>query len=260
MTGAPRRSGRSRRSKPNSIGGQFTAYPVEMLESPAWRALSTTAKRCIERIAIELAHHGGRDNGELPVTNRNFRDYGVPMARIKPALAEAVALGFIDMTPGHASQNPDYGRAARFRILFLNCIGPLPDHTRWQRLKTHDEAKLMAKLARSSAMRKRRTSVPSHASPDASQSEALASASPGEALSASPKVKHCPPAQSEALSTVSAASAVATAPDRAKRSADRSRTAAAAEEAELRKVDEAIVWRGKAKHVQTDNGEDVENG
>jgi hypothetical protein len=123
------RRARSKHSRPNSIVGQFTAYPVEMLEGPAWRALSTTAKRCIERIAIELAHHGGRDNGELKVSNRRFRDYGVPMARIKPALAEAVALGFIEMTPGHASKNPDYGRAAQFRILFLNCIGPLPDHT-----------------------------------------------------------------------------------------------------------------------------------
>ena len=96
------RNRRSKYAKPNAIVGQFSAYPIEMLESPAWRALSATAKRCIERIAIELAHHGGHDNGELKVSNRQFRAFGVYMDGIKPALAEAVALGFIEMTPGYA--------------------------------------------------------------------------------------------------------------------------------------------------------------
>jgi hypothetical protein len=77
-----------RRSRPNSIGGQFAAHLIDMMESRLWRALSPSARRCLERIEIELAHHGGRDNGELPVTNRDFRAFGVSMDAIKPALAE----------------------------------------------------------------------------------------------------------------------------------------------------------------------------
>ena len=105
-----------RRSRPNSIGGQFAVHPVDMMESPAWRALSLSARRCLERIEIELAHHGGCDNGELPVAYRYSCDF-VWRGTIKPVLAELAALGFIEMTPGYACQNPLYGRAARFRIL-----------------------------------------------------------------------------------------------------------------------------------------------
>jgi hypothetical protein len=196
---------RRHRRRPNSIGGQFAAHLIDMIESPAWRALSLSARRCLERIEIEMAHHGGRSNGELPVTNRDFRAYGVPTAMIKPALAELVALGFITMTPGHASLSPDYGRAARFRLLFRTGIDGPPEEHRWKRFKTDVEAKLAAKAARASAMRKRHTKASANASPYASQGEALASASESEALGASRKVKHYPPARSEALSTVSAA-------------------------------------------------------
>jgi hypothetical protein len=47
----------------NRINCQFAARPIEMLESPAYRVLSLSAHRVITRIEIELAHHGGNDNG-----------------------------------------------------------------------------------------------------------------------------------------------------------------------------------------------------
>jgi hypothetical protein len=79
---------RRRSSRPNSIGGQFAAHPVDMMESLAWRALGLSARRCLERIEIELAHHGGRDNAQLPVPCRDFHAYGVWMGAIKPTHAE----------------------------------------------------------------------------------------------------------------------------------------------------------------------------
>lgn len=133
-----------RRSRPNSIGGQFAAHPIDMMENPAWRALSLSARRCLERIEIELANHGGRDNGQLPVTNRNFCAYGVWMGAIKPALAELVTLGFIEMTPGYACANPLYGRAARFRLLFRTGRDGPPEEHRWRRFGTDGEAKAAA--------------------------------------------------------------------------------------------------------------------
>jgi hypothetical protein len=62
---------------------------------------------------VELAHHGGRDNGELPMTHRFSTLRGVYTNGV-PALAELIALGFIEMTPGRANPNAAYGRAARF--------------------------------------------------------------------------------------------------------------------------------------------------
>jgi hypothetical protein len=55
-------------AKGNPITQGWAARPIEMLESPAYRALSLSAHRALSRIEIELAHHGGKDNGKLPVT------------------------------------------------------------------------------------------------------------------------------------------------------------------------------------------------
>ena len=58
------------------ISGQFAARLIEMLESPAYRALSESGHRIISRIEIELGHHGGNDNGRLPITFDQFaHDY-----------------------------------------------------------------------------------------------------------------------------------------------------------------------------------------
>jgi hypothetical protein len=47
------------RRRRTSIGEQFSARLVRMLESPAYRALSLSAHRVLSRIEVELAHHGG---------------------------------------------------------------------------------------------------------------------------------------------------------------------------------------------------------
>ena len=62
------------------IGEQFSARTVRMLESAAYRALSLSAHRVLSRIEVELGHHGGTDNGKLPVTYNDFQKYGVESA------------------------------------------------------------------------------------------------------------------------------------------------------------------------------------
>jgi hypothetical protein len=84
--------------KHNKISGQFAARLIEMMESPAYRVLSLSAHRVLSRIEVEWAHHGGQDNGQLPVTFDDFTDYGVHRTAIGPALAELEALGFIVIT------------------------------------------------------------------------------------------------------------------------------------------------------------------
>ena len=51
------------RQRRTQIGGQFAPRLIEMLESPAYRALSLSGHRILDRIEIEMAHHGGTDNG-----------------------------------------------------------------------------------------------------------------------------------------------------------------------------------------------------
>jgi len=80
------------------IARQFAARPIEMLESPAMRVLSLADRRILDRIEIEHAHHGGADNGKLPITYVDFERFGVHPNAIAPSLRVLEALGFIETT------------------------------------------------------------------------------------------------------------------------------------------------------------------
>ena len=82
-----------------------------MLESPAYRALSASGHKVISRIEIELGHHGGNDNGRLPVTTNDFVEYGMHRTSVAPAIREAEALGFIRVTERGRGGNAELGHA-----------------------------------------------------------------------------------------------------------------------------------------------------
>jgi hypothetical protein len=133
----------------SSISGQFAARPIEMLESPAYRALSLSAHMVISRIEIELAHHGGNDNGQLPVTVDQFVEYGMHRSSVAPAIREAEALGFIRVERGRGG-NADYRRPNKFYLTFSNWRGSKdepPSHD-WKRIKSMDDALRIAREAR----------------------------------------------------------------------------------------------------------------
>lgn len=133
----------------NAISGQFAARPIEMLESFAYRVLSASAHMVISRIEIELAHHGGNDNGQLPVTVDQFVEYGMHRSSVAPAIREAEALGFIRVERGRGG-NADYRRPNKFYLTFSNWRGSKaepPSHD-WKRIKSMDEAQRIAREAR----------------------------------------------------------------------------------------------------------------
>lgn len=136
--------------KRNRISGQFSARLIEMLESPAWRVLSLSARRIIDRLEIEHAHHGGNDNGRLPVTKENFIDYGVSHDQIAPATREAEALGFIRVTERGRGGNAEYRKPSLFFLTFAHGrdsrVNP-PTHD-WRKIKTIEEAQSIACAAR----------------------------------------------------------------------------------------------------------------
>lgn len=144
----------AKRSRYNKIGGQFAAREIEMLESPAYRALSLSAHRALARIEIELAHHGGTDNGRLPVTYDDFQRYGIDRHAIRPALSELAALGFIEITdPGRAG-NAEFRRPAKYRLTYKATKGAPPTHE-WKSIETKVEAARVARCARAPAKRPR---------------------------------------------------------------------------------------------------------
>jgi hypothetical protein len=134
----------------NRINGQWSARLIEMLESPAYRVLSLAAHRLISRIEIELASHGGNDNGRLPVTYQDFLDYGVHRDAVAPAIREAEALGFIQVTEHGRGGNAEYRQPNKFFLTFAHGRDSLrnpPPHN-WRKIKTLDEAKAIARAAR----------------------------------------------------------------------------------------------------------------
>jgi hypothetical protein len=120
-----------------------------MLESPAYRQLSLSAHRVLDRIEIELGHHGGNDNGRLPVTYEDFVKYGIDRHAVAPAIRELVALGFIEVTEqgyagiaGHRSPN-------RFRLTSQPVQGQYGYGTNdWRKIKTDEDAAEKARTAR----------------------------------------------------------------------------------------------------------------
>ena len=102
------------------ISGQFIPLTIEMLRSPAFRVLSLTAHRILFRLGIELADHGGRDNGDLPVTFTDFEQFGVgDRHMIGPAIREIIALGFVELTKPGRSGNGAHRMPNRFRLTYL---------------------------------------------------------------------------------------------------------------------------------------------
>jgi hypothetical protein len=133
----------------NAISGQFAARPIEMLESPAYRAISLSAHMVISRIEVELAHHGGNDNGQLPVTIDQFVEYGMHRSSVAPAIREAEALGFIRVERGRGG-NAEYRRPNKFYLTFSNWRGSKaepPSHD-WKHIKSMDQAQSVAREAR----------------------------------------------------------------------------------------------------------------
>ena len=116
-----------------------------MLESPAYRALSWSGHMVISRIEIELSHHGGNDNGRLPVTTDDFVAYGMHRTSVAPAIREAEALGFIRVTVHGHGGNAEHRISNQFLLTFAHGRDSrvTPTHE-WRRIKTLEGAKRIA--------------------------------------------------------------------------------------------------------------------
>jgi hypothetical protein len=178
----------------NKISEQFAARLIELLESPAYRVLSRSALLVICRIEIELAHHGGNDNGRLPVTIDQFVDYGMDRGAVAPAIREAEALGFIKVTEHGRGGNAEWCRPNRFYLTFAYGRGSKakPPTHEWRQVETLEQAKCIAEAARAAkdrgavkrgrhAWRRRRPQDGSHP-PDSRSIEVVRVFPPGSSM------------------------------------------------------------------------------
>ena len=137
------------RNRARSIPGQFAGRLIEMLEAPAYRVLSLSARRVLDRVEIELGHHGGNDNGRLPVTFEDFENYGIDRHSIAPAIREAEALGFLEITERGRAGNAEWRRPNYFRLTYKPAKGFRGYGTNeWRGFETEEDARAAAGAAR----------------------------------------------------------------------------------------------------------------
>jgi hypothetical protein len=114
-----------------------------MIRSPAWRVLGLSARRVLDRIEIELADHGGADNGKLPVTYDDFVCYGIHRHAVAPGIRELEALGFIEVTERGRAGNADFRSPNKFRLTYRP-VNRSPETNEWKRV-TSDQMALEIK-------------------------------------------------------------------------------------------------------------------
>ena len=141
--------GRTRRRNP--IGEQFAYRQIALLESPAYRVLSRAAHLALSRLEVELAHHGGRDNGSLHCTYDDFVRYGLHRHSVSAALRELDALGFIEVTRRGCGLNGDHRQASFYRLTFKPAEGAVEPTHEWKRIATLAAAEALAQQARADA-------------------------------------------------------------------------------------------------------------
>lgn len=139
--------GKARKGGRTKIAGQFSWRLIEMLESPAYRALSLSAHRILARLEIEVAHHGGNDNGKLPCTFDHFAEYGIHRHAIAPAIREVVALGFVEITEAGRAGNAAWRRPTKFRLTYRETNRAEATND-WRKIATAAQANSIAEAAR----------------------------------------------------------------------------------------------------------------
>lgn len=148
-----RSTGSRRTNRFTRLDTPFAARPVRMLESPAYRVLSLSARRVLDRLEIEFAAHGGTSNGKLPVTYDDFKGYGIHRHAIGPAIRELVALGFVQVTEAGRAGNAEWRRPNLFRVNHRHTKDGPATHE-WDRIETEAQAKELARAVRSPRTKK----------------------------------------------------------------------------------------------------------
>ena len=134
------------RKRTNQINGQFAPRTIDMLRSPAMRVLSLTGRRILDRVEIELAQHGGKDNGKLPITYNDLIAFGIHDHAIGPGLREVEALGFAEIKRGVAG-SATHRKPNLFRLTYRPADGK-GETDEWASIGSIEQAKKLVSHAR----------------------------------------------------------------------------------------------------------------
>jgi hypothetical protein len=139
------------KKRTNQINGQFAPRTIEMLRSAAMRVLSLTGRRILDRVEIELAQHGGKDNGKLPITYKDLIAFGIHDHAIGAGLREVEALGFVEIKHGIAG-SAAHRKPNLFRLTYRPADGK-QETNEWARIRSIEQAEKIVSEARQAKTR-----------------------------------------------------------------------------------------------------------
>jgi hypothetical protein len=156
---------------PFMMDGPFVARPLEMLESPAFWALSSAGHRFLARLEIEHMRNGGKENGQLILTYDQLeQEKRMHRNSVAPAQRECCALGFVEVT--EQGRGGPFKRPNKYRLTYQNVVGHgtyAAASNEWRTIKTIEEALEIAATARrgpaKTATPRKRTPAPMTVTP-----------------------------------------------------------------------------------------------
>ena len=104
-------------TKPPEDEGGWQWLTRDLLESVAFRTLSTNANRTLFRLVVENIAHGSLHNGKLIVTHPQFIEYGVTGEYVADAIDELEFKGLIRVRRGRAGAGTSHPNIYRLTWL-----------------------------------------------------------------------------------------------------------------------------------------------
>ena len=99
-------------------GMPFVQLSIELICSPAWRALSINGRRLIDFLLIRHMEHGGSENGNLLATYDELEEFGIARRLLRKTIQEVENLRLIDVERG-GRKGFTQTHYSRFRLTFL---------------------------------------------------------------------------------------------------------------------------------------------
>jgi hypothetical protein len=120
--------------------GWSVFLPRDLLNSPAWLAMSHQCRMFIDALMAELADRGGVENGDLKAPYDFLETRGMRRGKILDAVVEARALGLVQPKRGVRS----YGSRkvpSTYRLTWVGTPDGLTGTHEWKAIKSDEEAK-----------------------------------------------------------------------------------------------------------------------
>lgn len=110
------------KTRPSDCGVEHWVWlPVELLMSPAYRALTLAARRILDLVMIEHNGQAGMANGELTLPHTVIEASGVRANSIAPAIRELEGAGLISVRRRGRIAGSPKNKSSLFRLTWLGC-------------------------------------------------------------------------------------------------------------------------------------------